>query len=210
MVLYRRIGEILKNVGKYSVRSKKAFIKLAKSSKPLRKLSKNLGKKILNKKTASIGLGTTAIGLTAQYVAEYIENNSGCFLYDENGKLICKVRKLSCCSPEKTSELCNFCEDHPKLFINDKDFKSTNICESYINKKTKSCCEYCDCIFHKCEKDEKMKCNTPTINEALSNLAGKVGSGILNTTLSIFPFLKIIGIIFLFLTCLFITLKIVF
>lgn len=198
MGLTREIGRILKGVGKHSVRSKKAFTSLLHTSKPLRNLSKKLGKKILTKKGITYTGAVAAIGITSQYVTDYIRNNSGCFLYDKDGKHICKIRDLSCCSMIDVPKPLKFCDDLsekntlPKLFKNDQ-----SPCFNYKDEGIESCCKYCDCLYHNCDEGLTMKCQNPTVGEAMSHIAGTVGSGILNTTLTIFPFLKGFGIIML-------------
>lgn len=220
MGLTLEIGKILKGIGKHSVRSKKRFTSLLHTSKPLRNLSKKLGKKILTKKGMTYTGAAAAIGITSQYVTDYIRNNSGCFLYDKDGKPTCKIRDLSCCSQKDVPNPLKFCDDLneknplPKLFINDEtsqnSFGTQSPCYNYEDEGIESCCKYCDCIYHKCDEDVTMKCKNPTIGEAMSHIAGTVGSGILNTTLTIFPFLKGFGIIILFILVLSIIINFIF
>lgn len=207
----KRFGEFFKTIGKRSVKSKKIFRKLVSNNDTLKTISRDLGKQLLKKKTLSYAVGATAIGATADYVVKYIKKNSGCFLYDKNNKRICKVNPLSCCSKNKISEPLTFCnQNHPKLFVHDKMFNISSACNSYNESTDDICCKYCDCAFHHCENDQKMKCDSPTIGEALSHLASNVGSEIFNTTLTIFPFLKGMGIVFLFVIFLFVMLNIFF
>lgn len=216
MGLTREIGRILKGIGKHSVRSKKTFTSLMRKSKPLRNLSKKLGKKILTKKGIAFTGAAAAMGATSHYVTEYIRNNSGCFLYDKNGKPTCKIRDLSCCSQKHVPNSLKFCDDYkenysfPKLFINDESFRNglRMPCEKYLDEE--SCCKYCDCLYHECDEGVTMKCQNPTIGEAMSHIAGTVGSGILSTTLTIFPFLKGFGIIILCILFLSIAVKFIF
>lgn len=207
MGLTREIGKIFKSIGRHSVRSKKTFTTLLHTSKPLRNLSKKLGKKILTKKGITYTSAAAAIGITSQYVTDYIRNNSGCFLFDKKDKPICKIRDLSCCSQNNAPNALKFCDDLdekyslPKLFINDESFQNSSgnrsPCFNYEDEGMGSCCKYCDCLYHKCDEGVTMKCQNPTIGEAMSHIAGTVGSGILSTTLTIFPFLKGFGIIML-------------
>ena len=217
MGLSRQVAKFLSNAGKYSTRSKKAFKNLVARSKPLHEISTDLGKKLLTKKNfkklltkknVMYGGGLSAVGATAHYVTQYIRNNSGCFLYDSNGKRSCKVRSLSCCSQKNTPEAVQFCDDYPKLFLNDDNFLKTSPCDG--NEKSENCCKYCDCIYHECDKGEKMECENPTVNDAISHLVGKVGSDIFDAALTVFPFLKGIGIFVLLVIFLFVALKIIF
>lgn len=202
----RQIGRLFKGIGKNTVRSESAFKSLVRTSKPLRKISKRLGKKLLTKKAMTYGVAGGVIGATSHYVSDYIRNNSGCFLYDKDGKPTCKIRDLSCCSQKTVPSSLKFCDEStenyslPKLFINDESFENgfRTPCDFYIDEGVDSCCnKYCDCAFHECGEGVQMKCQNPTIGEAMSHIAGNVGSGILNTTLTIFPFLKGFGIIVL-------------
>lgn len=215
MGLARQIGRFFKtagkDLGKRSVKSPTAFKKLVKKSETLGRLSKKLGEKLITKKNLTYAVAISAVGVTAEYVTDYIRENSGCFLYDKKGTRICKVRGLSCCSNTDVPKTLKFCDEgkHPLSNFFKSSLDASTACSDYVDE-SESCCKFCECIYHKCDEGVKMKCEDPTIGEAMSHIAGTVGSSILSTTLTIFPFLKGFGIFLLCIVFLIITLRFIF
>ncbi|GBN83869.1 hypothetical protein AVEN_57377-1 [Araneus ventricosus] len=118
--------------------------------------------KLFTTKTVVAVTAATAIGLGAEYIHQYVETNSGCFVY-ERGKPVCKVKELSCCQPKPVPEL-SYCS----LTVD------PNICDRFNEDKEGSCCRLCNCSFHECQFNQEMKCRRPTTGEALTYLTRRL------------------------------------
>lgn len=120
---------------KFSTRSANRMKNVIKTSKKLRKAVKKVFtnkavKTILSKKGLTALTVGTGIGLSAHLITKYINENSGCFLY-ENDKELCKVRQLSCCNKTTLKEGLSFCNQ--KL-----DTAPVNACDSYDDDDKKN------------------------------------------------------------------------
>lgn len=152
--------------------------------------NKSLKNRLLNSKL--LWIGGAAIGLSAVYVDNYIKGNTGCFL--ESGENTCKLVDLSCCNPYESAyiEKCSN-EIIQRLKIDKKS------CDNY-DLNNNICCEKCDCDYHFCEPDEKMRCHKATIAEALTYFSENMTSSVTDTFYNILTssnVLKIISIGFL-------------
>ncbi|GFQ68169.1 uncharacterized protein TNCT_729901 [Trichonephila clavata] len=122
-------------------------------------------KQIFSKKAFVLATGSTLIGLGTHYVNEYIQENSGCFLY-EKGRVHCKVKELSCCQPQPVHDV-PFCSLH----------LSSQLCTGFDEDAEKSCCRLCDCQHQRCWPGQELKCRRPTVAEALSYFSKDFGFG---------------------------------
>lgn len=152
--------------------------------------NKSLKKRLLNSKL--LWLGGTAMGLSAIYVDQYIKGNTGCFLESKDDT--CKIIQLSCCNPYKSNYI-ETCSDEiiQRLKIN------LDACKNYDPFNNSTCCEMCDCKYHSCESDEKMKCHKANVGEALSYFTEHMTSNVSDTLYNILTssgILKIITITF--------------
>lgn len=174
---------------KFVARGSKNVLKLAKRHKVLNKALKT----IFNKKTALVAGVSGAVAIGAQYVNQYIHDNSGCFLYDR-GVLQCKMKDLSCCQTGETDVA--FCDPFPTVHA--------SICDGYDTERETSCCRLCDCQHYDCSPSQELKCRNPTVGEALSFFAKSGTKSLLSTVFDSIPYLKpilfgIVGVVVLFL-----------
>lgn len=177
MRLFTKSVKVAKQFSKFNYVTKgaKNIVKLVKKHKALEKAFKT----VFNKKTALIAGVTGAVAIGAQYVDQYIHDNSGCFLYDQ-GEIQCKMKDLSCCEKEPTGvPYCN-----PFVTVH------ANICDGYDSETEDSCCRLCDCSHHVCSPTQELKCRRPTVGEALSFFAKSGTKSVLSTVLNAIPYLK--------------------
>lgn len=171
---------------KFKAKSKAALQTLVAGSKKL----ENVLKKLFNKKTLMAAGVSTAVGLGISSIWDYIESNSGCFM-KKNDRSICKVRELSCC---QRGEMDNV----PSCSGISPDYN--NVCDNFDEEREDSCCKLCTCEAFRCDHDETMQCQRPTVAEALTHFAQTLGSGVWSSVEAIFPwisyFLYAIGVIF--------------
>lgn len=118
---------------------------------------RNAVKSVFSKKGILIAGGTGVLSYGAAKISEYISENTGCFLFDENGS-VCKMKDLSCCQQSEG-------EVPPCT-----PFKTIlpNACDGYDEKSEDSCCRRCDCQYHDCLPTQSMECRKPTVGDALS------------------------------------------
>lgn len=116
-----------------------------------------------------------------------ISENTGCFLFDENGT-VCKMKELSCCqNSEAGVPSCT-------------PFKTIlpNACDGYDEKSQKSCCRQCDCKYHNCLPTQPLECRQSTIGDALSYFQQSLTQSFLGLlATSIIKYLFIAGIVLL-------------
>lgn len=140
------------------------MVKTAKKDSTL----KTLLKKIPVKKTAVV----TGIAATAVTVTQYLNDNTGCFLY-KDGKKSCKIKESSCCNPKGSG----FCTGTFDL----------NACQGYDDKDP-DCCKNCN--------GPNMKCHRPSVYDALVDLS-KLNSFFLPVRLIVMCVAVIVFVIFL-------------
>jgi hypothetical protein len=150
------------------VKGRKALRRMIQKDSFLRQTVKSLFSK---KGILAIG-ATTAVGIGITKIQEYIDANSGCFLF-HNDDRICKVKSLSCCQngPVQGIEFCK--EETDEL---------ERVCDQFDEddlSAQESCCLLCDCHgYGGCLPGETMECRRPTVAEAVSFFAQNAVSGI--------------------------------
>lgn len=144
---------------------------IIKNSKPLRKTMKA----IFNKTTFKYAAVTTAVGVGAYYIDNYIQSNSGCFL--KSGSSTCKVKEFSCCQKDRVSNV-PFCDESTKF---------VDTCNGFSESKEKSCCRLCDCKNYGCLPHQRMECRRPTIDEALAYYGQNISDTFWDFFKSLFP-----------------------
>lgn len=132
--------------------------------------------KIFNKK---VFLGITIAGAIVggmDHLWDYIEANSGCFKKLSDGS-VCKVIELSCCQKNSVENIPN-CPGMESF---------THACENFDEDTEKSCCKLCSCEKSICDTDVEMKCQKPTVGDALTHFANEFGSSTWSALKKIFP-----------------------
>lgn len=133
-------------------------------------------KTVFSKKTAVVAGVGTALGLGISSIWNYIESNSGCFKKLRDGS-VCKVKELSCCQKERLDNVPNCPGMGP----------FQNACHNYDADQEESCCLLCDCVDSHCDEGEEMKCQRPTVADALTHFADQVKSGVWSAVEAVFP-----------------------
>lgn len=160
---------------KVLTKSQKALQKLVKSNK---KLSGAI-KTVFSKKGLKVVAAGAVIGTGVASIWNYIESNSGCFKKRPDGT-VCKYNELSCCQKGKLDNI-SFCDGMEKL---------VNVCKDFNEDDENSCCRLCDCKYVNCLPGETMKCQRPTVAEALNHFASQVGSTVWSGIGTIFPWIS--------------------
>lgn len=147
----------------FSIKNPKSKSVLPKSKSTATKAIDTL----TSKKALAAMAGAAIVTGGSIYVNNYIDENSGCFLY-ENGEPHCKIKELSCCQPNPIDTLpfCNLNVD-------------AKICDGFDEEDEGSCCKLCDCAYHDCLPNQSMKCRRPTYAEALTYLSDSVTENLL-------------------------------
>lgn len=169
----------------------KPFNKTIKNANQLKPMLQNttfkkVVTKIFSKNTfkaaAAVG-GVTVVGLAIDYINDYIQSNSGCFIKTKQS--ICKLESLSCCQPDPVENVsfCSFNVQYP------------DPCDNFNEDVENSCCKFCDCRYHDCLPSQTMECRRPTVGEALTHFSSGLTSSIWSILNQIFPwFAWILGI----------------
>lgn len=161
------------------------FNVLTKSQKALKRLVngneklKRAFKTVFNKKSLKVAAVGTVVGAGVATVWNYIESNSGCFKKKLDGS-VCKYNELSCCQKGELDNV-SFCDGIQKL---------TNVCKDFNEDDEKSCCRLCDCKYINCLPGENMKCQRPTVAEALSHFAAQASSTVWSGIGTFFPWIS--------------------
>lgn len=170
-------------------RGSSALKSLVKKDSLLRKTIKS----VFTKKGALAIGATTAIGIGIAKIQEYIDANSGCFLF-QNDDNVCKVKSLSCCQNNLIAGV-NFCREQDK--------RLEKVCEGFDENDPnaqESCCLLCDCrSYGGCLPGETMECRRPTVAEAISFYAQGAVTGFASWIWTLIPVWIIFGVVFLIL-----------
>lgn len=157
---------------KLNPKSKKHLDELLQKRSNVKKLIGNVFSK---KGLAVAGVGT-AVGVGVSSIWNYIESNSGCFMKKQNGS-VCKVQELSCCQKATLDNVANCAGmEHYQ-----------NVCEHYDEDQEQSCCKLCSCDHVGCYDQEEVRCQKPTVADALTHFAESVQSGVWSAVESVFP-----------------------
>lgn len=132
--------------------------------------------KVFSKKGLAVAGAGTAVGVGVSSIWNYIESNSGCFMKQLDGS-VCKVHELSCCQPATLDNVAN-CSGL-------SHFQKT--CDNFDEDAEKSCCRLCNCEHVGCPDSEELKCQKPTVADALTHFADSVKSGVWSAIGSVFP-----------------------
>lgn len=133
-------------------------------------------KQVFSKKAAvTAGVGT-AVGLGVASIWNYIESNSGCFKKLRNGS-VCKVQELSCCQKGSLDNVPN-CSGMASY---------RSVCDQEYDDSDASCCKLCSCAEMGCDESEEMRCQRPTISDALAHFAATVKEGVGSALVTLFP-----------------------
>lgn len=160
------------------MKSKNALKSFFKNQKALTKIADKIFTKKGLIRAGTLATAGTALGLVVDNVWSFIHTNSGCFKEKTDGTL-CKVKELSCCQPLAVGgvEVC------------DEVLGMVNVCDGYDESTEGSCCKNCDCDFYDCLPNETMKCQRPTVAEAVKHFASEVGMNLWSGLEWIFPWL---------------------
>ncbi|GFY67225.1 uncharacterized protein TNIN_228241 [Trichonephila inaurata madagascariensis] len=160
----------------------KVFKSTAKNAKYLQAIVKKnkalqgVLKTIFSKKAVIVTALAKVVGVGISYIDNYIQSNSGCFLY--SGSTVCKVKALSCCQPEAVDKV-PFCHDQTL----------ENICNGYNEDVEKTCYRLCHRQYYNCLPHQRMECQRPTIVEALSYYAQEITYSVWSAFLLLVPWL---------------------
>lgn len=157
-------------------KTKNAFKKIVRENA---KLSKAVHK-IFNKKTLMVVGAGAALGYGIDRIWDYVESNSGCFKKQGGDDSVCKVRELSCCQP-KDSDNVGFCQGFENAY--------RNACQGFDEDAEGSCCKFCDCVTLNCGPGEEVRCQRPTVADALTHFTKTLGSGVWSALTAVFPWL---------------------
>lgn len=164
----------------------KGFKVLTKSEKALKKLVssneklKGAIKTVFSKKGLKVAAAGAIIGTGVAHIWNYIESNSGCFKKKSDGS-VCKYQELSCCQNGKLDNV-PFCDGMEKL---------ANVCKDFNEDDENSCCRLCDCKYvNNCLPGDTMKCQRPTVADALNHFATQVGSTVWSGIGTVFPWIS--------------------
>lgn len=141
---------------------------------------------VFNKKVFIAGGVVTALALGTQSINNYIYENSGCFLY-ENNNVLCKIKELSCWSENDPLQIeIPFCKELNNI--------PTNACEGVDDF-----CASCDCDTVGCEENQTVECRKATVGEALSHFVSTTSDYVSDKIMS-FPLVKplIAGVVIVF------------
>lgn len=141
--------------------------------------SVHLKKAIKNIFSVKVIAGTTIVGLATASIMNYIDSNSGCFLKKKDS--VCKVRAFSCCQKNPVDNV-PFCPEPDSLKNVCENFK-----ENYDDEKEDACCRLCSCQFFNCAANETLKCQRPTVGEALTHIAATLGQNTSSIFSALFP-----------------------
>lgn len=168
---------ISKRFGSFDVltKSQKALKSLVSSNEKL----KGAIKTVFSKKGLKVAAVGTLVGTGVASIWNYIESNSGCFKKKPDGT-VCKYNELSCCQKGKLDNV-SFCDGAQKL---------GKVCKGFNEDDEKSCCRLCDCKYVDCLPGDTMKCQRPTVAEALNHFANQVGSTVWSGIETIFPWIS--------------------
>lgn len=170
---------------KVLTKSRKALKNLVASNEKL----KGAIKTVFSKKGLKVVAAGTVVGAGVASIWNYIESNSGCFKKRSDGS-VCKYNELSCCQKGKLDNV-PFCDGMDKM---------ANVCNGFDEEDEKSCCRLCDCKHVHCLPGDTMKCQRPTVAEALNHFANQVGSTVWSGIGTVFPWISYVwyGLIVIF------------
>lgn len=160
---------------KVLTKSQKALKKLVSSNEKL----KGAIKTVFSKKGLKVAAAGALVGTGVASIWSYIESNSGCFKKKSDGS-VCKYDELSCCQKGKLDNV-PFCHGTKNL---------TNVCKDFDEDDEKSCCRLCDCEYVDCLPGDTMKCQRPTVADALNHFASQVGSTVWSGIGTVFPWIS--------------------
>lgn len=139
-------------------------------------LRRVVGQVFSKKGLAAAGVGT-AVGVGVSSIWNYIESNSGCFRRRPDGS-VCKALELSCCQRDALDNVAG-CPGLGHLRA---------ACDGFDEDAEGSCCKLCSCDgVDGCPDGEEMRCQRPTVADALTHFAEGVQSGVWSAVGAVFP-----------------------
>lgn len=131
---------------------------------------------VFSRKAALAAGFASVVGYGAASIWNYIESNSGCFKKLGGGS-VCKVKELSCCQKKSLDNVPN-CAGMGVY---------GHVCHGYDDATEESCCKLCSCQELHCDENEELKCQKPTVADAIAHFAEKAKSGVWSAIETVFP-----------------------